>query len=97
MDHLVKALAAIGHRIGKTALADDELAALNLSREAFHGEWNYTIKPHDTDHVICGRPLNSLLIHYVNFSPHLFQKTGMLLTFAGCQCREFRLAAKKPP
>lgn len=26
-------------------VSDDELAALNLSREAFHGEWNYTIKP----------------------------------------------------
>jgi transposase len=26
-------------------VSDEELAALNLSREAFHGEWNYTIKP----------------------------------------------------
>src|SRR6266700_3548459 len=26
-------------------VSDDELAALNLSRESFHGEWNYTIKP----------------------------------------------------
>ncbi len=26
-------------------VSDDELAALNLSRDSFHGEWNYTIKP----------------------------------------------------
>jgi transposase len=26
-------------------VSDDELAALNLSRESFHGEWNYTIRP----------------------------------------------------
>ncbi len=29
-------------------VSDDELAALNLSRDPFHGEWNYTIKPQDT-------------------------------------------------
>jgi hypothetical protein len=29
-------------------VSDDELAALNLSRDPFHGEWNYTIKPHGT-------------------------------------------------
>lgn len=28
-------------------VSDEELAALNLSRESFHGEWNYTIKPQD--------------------------------------------------
>jgi transposase len=28
-------------------VSDDELAALNLSRNSFHGEWNYTIKPQD--------------------------------------------------
>lgn len=27
-------------------VTDAELAAVNLSREAFHGEWNYTIRPH---------------------------------------------------
>jgi Rhodopirellula transposase DDE domain len=26
-------------------VTDDELAALHLLREAFHGEWNYTILP----------------------------------------------------
>jgi transposase len=26
-------------------VSDDELIALNLSRDSFHGEWNYTIKP----------------------------------------------------
>jgi hypothetical protein len=25
---------------------DDEMAALNIHRHEFHGEWNYTIKPH---------------------------------------------------
>ena len=29
-----------------TKVTDDELAALNLVRDAFHGEWNYTILPH---------------------------------------------------
>jgi len=28
-----------------TKVTDEELAALNLVREAFHGEWNYTIRP----------------------------------------------------
>ena len=28
-------------------VSDEELAALNLSRNAFHGEWNYTIKPQE--------------------------------------------------
>jgi transposase len=28
-------------------VSDDELAALNLSRDPFHGEWNYTIKPQE--------------------------------------------------
>jgi hypothetical protein len=26
-------------------VSDEELAALNLVRDAFHGDWNYTIKP----------------------------------------------------
>jgi len=26
-------------------VSEDELAALNLTRDSFHGEWNYTIKP----------------------------------------------------
>ncbi len=26
-------------------VTDEKLAALNLFRDAFHGEWNYTIKP----------------------------------------------------
>ena len=28
-------------------VSDEELAALNLVRDAFHGEWNYTIKPQE--------------------------------------------------
>jgi transposase-like protein len=27
-------------------VSDEELAAVNLSPDAFHGEWNYTIRPH---------------------------------------------------
>jgi len=26
-------------------VSDDEFAALNITREKFHGEWNYVIKP----------------------------------------------------
>jgi hypothetical protein len=26
-------------------VSDEELAALNLVRDDFHGDWNYTIKP----------------------------------------------------
>jgi hypothetical protein len=29
----------------KVDVTDQELAAVNLTRDAFHGEWNYTIKP----------------------------------------------------
>ena len=29
-----------------TKVSDEELAALHLLRDAFHGEWNYTILPH---------------------------------------------------
>jgi len=28
-------------------VSDEELAALNLSRDSFHGDWNYTIKPQE--------------------------------------------------
>jgi hypothetical protein len=26
-------------------VSDEELAAINIARSDFHGEWNYTIKP----------------------------------------------------
>ena len=29
----------------KIRVSDDQLAAVNLTRHAFHGDWNYTIKP----------------------------------------------------
>jgi Rhodopirellula transposase DDE domain len=29
-------------------VSDAELKALNIVRDDFHGEWNYTIKPQDT-------------------------------------------------
>jgi hypothetical protein len=28
-------------------VSDDQLAALNIVRDSFHGEWNYTIKPQE--------------------------------------------------
>jgi len=28
-------------------VTDEELAALNIVRDSFHGEWNYTIKPQE--------------------------------------------------
>ncbi|MDP2180994.1 MAG: hypothetical protein Q8K99_00295, partial [Actinomycetota bacterium] len=28
-----------------TKVRDEELAAVNLQRDAFHGEWNYAIAP----------------------------------------------------
>ena len=29
-------------------VSDEELACINLQRNSFHGEWNYTISPHST-------------------------------------------------
>jgi DDE family transposase len=29
----------------KIEITDQQLAAVNLTRDTFHGEWNYTIKP----------------------------------------------------
>ena len=29
-------------------VTDVELGALNIVRDSFHGEWNYTIKPQDS-------------------------------------------------
>ena len=31
----------------KQQVSDAEMAALKLERHEFHGDWNYTIKPHD--------------------------------------------------
>jgi hypothetical protein len=30
-------------------VSDAELAAVNLQPHAFHGEWNYTIRPRSSD------------------------------------------------
>ena len=35
-------------------VSDEEMNALNITRDSFHGEWNYTIKPQDNDHVTNG-------------------------------------------
>lgn len=35
-------------------VSDQEMATLNIIRDSFHGEWNYTIKPQENDHVING-------------------------------------------
>jgi hypothetical protein len=29
-----------------TRVLDDELATVNLRRDAFHGDWNYSLLPH---------------------------------------------------
>lgn len=33
-------------------ITDEELESLALEREAFHGEWNYTLHPRKNAHVI---------------------------------------------
>jgi len=30
-------------------VSDEEFAQIKLSKHKFHGEWNYTISPHDHD------------------------------------------------
>jgi hypothetical protein len=32
---------------GGVKVSDAQMAAINLSRHAFHGDWNYTIAPRD--------------------------------------------------
>ena len=39
-------------------VSDAQMAALNIERDVFHGEWNYTIKP-SVDHS--GRAINFAL------------------------------------
>jgi hypothetical protein len=34
-------------RLPKVEVTDAELAAVNLTRDPFHGEWNYSISPSD--------------------------------------------------
>lgn len=38
----------------KVKVSDEEFRVLNIIRDSFHGEWNYTIKPQENDHVIDG-------------------------------------------
>jgi len=33
-------------------IKDEEIKSLNLEREAFHGEWNYTLRPHQNAQFI---------------------------------------------
>ena len=35
-------------------VSDKEMDSLNITRNVFHGEWNYTIKPQENDHVTDG-------------------------------------------
>jgi transposase len=35
-------------------VSDEEMSSLNIIRNPFHGEWNYTIKPQENDHVTNG-------------------------------------------
>ena len=36
----------------KVKVSDDELATVQLTPHAFHGEWNYTVTPRPTDHML---------------------------------------------
>lgn len=38
----------------KVKVSDEEFKALNIIHDSFHGEWNYTIKPGDIDHITNG-------------------------------------------
>jgi hypothetical protein len=38
----------------KVKVSDEEMNSLNITRNSFHGEWNYTIKPQENDHVTNG-------------------------------------------
>ena len=38
----------------KVKVSDEEFNALNIIRDSFHGEWNYTINPQENDHVTDG-------------------------------------------
>jgi hypothetical protein len=33
-------------------VSDAELAAINISRDEFHGDWNYTIHPQQSDNAV---------------------------------------------
>lgn len=33
-------------------VSDEEMAAINITRDDFHGDWNYTISPHKDDAII---------------------------------------------
>ncbi len=33
-------------------VSDENMAALNITRDPFHGEWNYTIEPHSTSVIL---------------------------------------------
>jgi hypothetical protein len=35
----------------KVKVSDDELATVQLTPHAFHGEWNYTVTPRPTHHM----------------------------------------------
>lgn len=35
-------------------VSDQEMNSLNITRNPFHGEWNYTIKPQENDHITNG-------------------------------------------
>jgi hypothetical protein len=44
-DHIKAALDENTYAAG-IKVSDEEIAALNIERDAFHGEWNYRVLPH---------------------------------------------------
>jgi hypothetical protein len=47
-DSFVRNHAGVSDQVLKVTAA--EMATLNIERDAFHPEWNYTIAPRDTSH-----------------------------------------------
>jgi hypothetical protein len=43
--HVVCRLDRRRYRTGRR-ISDEQMATLNLERHRFHGDWNYTIRPH---------------------------------------------------
>ena len=48
----VRAELDLGHYQRGIKVTDDELAAVRITRDKFHGEWNYTISPRHIDQLI---------------------------------------------
>ena len=70
-----------------TKVTDEELAALYLLKDAFHGEWNYTILPQaspSSGQLIWRQPLasSSLFLVSLIFFPHSIFQVRIIYYFA---------------